>query len=49
MRLYLEDWVFHVAYRIVTVITVKQQGNSWEVQRVILGALTAKALNVIPE
>ena len=48
MRLYLEDWCFHIAYRIVTVPTAKQQEDSREVQWVVLGALIARALSLIP-
>ena len=48
MRLYLEDWCFHIAYRIVTVTTAKQQEDSREVRWVVLGALIARALSLIP-
>lgn len=41
-------WFFPIAYRIVTVTTAKQQEDSQEVQRVVLGAVTARALSLIP-
>lgn len=41
-------WFFPVAYRIVTVTTAKQQEDSWDVQWVVLGAVTARALSLIP-